>query len=82
MRHGIHGIHGIHHGMHTSNMRHGIQQQWITSRNIFRDDVILVSFGSVGSSDVLIGLNGVVAATRPYGTEASPLVVRVGNHCF
>jgi hypothetical protein len=60
-------------------MRHGIQQQWITRRDIFRNDVIIVSIGSVGSSDVLIGLNGVVAATIPYGTEDTPLVVRVGN---
>jgi len=44
-----------------------IQRQWITSRNIFRDDVIPVSIGSVGSSDVLMGLNGVAAATIPYG---------------
>ncbi len=44
-----------------------IQRQWITSRNIFRDDVIPVSIGSVGSSDVLMGLNGEVAATIPYG---------------
>ncbi len=63
-------------------MRHGIQQQWITSRDIFRDDVIMVSIGSVGSFDVLIGLNGVVAATRPYGTKDTPLVVRVGKYCF
>jgi hypothetical protein len=61
------------------NMRHEIQQQWITSRNIFRDDVILVSISSVGSFDVLIGLNGVIATTKPYGTEDTPLVARVGN---
>ncbi len=61
------------------NMRHEIQQQWITSRNIFRDDVILVSIGSVGSSNVLIGLNGVVATARPHGTKDTPLVARVGN---
>ena len=61
------------------NTRHGIQQQWITRSGIFRDGVILVSIGSVGSSDVLIGLNKVVAATIPYGTEDTPMVVRVGN---
>ena len=56
-----------------------IHGQWITSHNIFRDDVIPLSIGSVGSSDVLMGLNGVVAATIPYGAKDTPLVVRDGN---
>ena len=46
-----------------------IQQQWITSRNIVRDDVIPLSIDSVGSLNVLMGLNGVVAAIISYGAK-------------